>query len=389
MRFLQRIILIVSIFFNCIKISAQSSNKILLTDVELQYAITEAMNDLYNFKFEKCDSAFNVLKKNYPNHPLPYFLLGYSQYWRILPNEENTQFDEKFYAYMDTVIDLSEKLYDRNNKNFEAIFFLTAAHSFNGRRRSDNKEWARATLSGTKGLNYLKEGREFNDLSPEFLFGEGMFNYYAEWIPENYKAFKPIMWFYPKGNKQLGIKYLRECTQNAFYTRVEAMHYLMRILLFEEKQDTAAYTLAKYLHQNYPDNPVFHRMYARVLHSLGRVAECEKVSREIYKKYEEKYIGYEENTARYATFYIGWYNRYRNRELAKEFLKKNVEISEKIGAVKMYYYLYSLEALADMALEEKDKELAKKYLEKIQKNTDKKSEMRQRARKKILTMEND
>ena len=167
------------------------------------------------------------------------------------------------------------------------------------------------------------------------------------------------------------------------------MHYLMRILLFEEQKDTAALPLAKYLHENYPDNPVFHRMYARVLFSTGRGTECENVCKSIASKFEKKYVGYEENTARYAAFYLGYANRYRNKDAAKIYFKKNVDFSEKIGAVKMNYYLYSLEALADIAMEEYEFETAKIYYRKIEENTGRKSEMRKKARKKLKTLEKD
>lgn len=389
MNIFSKVVFTISLVFTLQLFSFPTKEKILLTDVELQFQITEAMNNLYNFKFEKADSAFIELKNKYPKHPLPYFLLGYSQYWRTMPNEVNTSNDPKFYAYMDTVINLADDIYDRDDKNFEAVFFLTAAHGFNGRRRSDNKEWATATYEGGRALKFLKEGREFNDLSPEFLFGEGLFNYFAEWIPENYKGLKPVMWFFPKGDKQKGIEYLKKSTQNSFYTRIEAMHYLMRIYLFEEQKDTAALPLAKYLHQTYPDNPVFHRMYARVLFSTGHGTECERVSNDIALKHQNKYPGYEENTARYASFYLGYANRFRNKDKAKKYFLKNVEFSEKIGAVKMNYYLYSLEALADIAVEEFEFENAKMYYRKIEQNTGRKSEMRKRTRKKLKSLEND
>lgn len=361
----------------------------LINSPELQYEITEAMDLLYNFKFEKADSIFKTYKTRFSNHPLPYFLLGYSQYWRTQPNEDSQVYDPAFYAYMDTVVDLSDKMYDKNDKDFEAIFFLTAAHAFNGRRRSDNKEWTRATFSGSKALHYLKLSREYNDLSPEFLMGEGLFNYFSEWIPENYKGLRPVMWFFPKGDKATGIKLLKQACDNAFYTRVESQHFLVRILLLEERKDTAAYPYAKLLHSNYPENPVFERLYARVLFSMGRYSECMRISESILAKIEAGKTGYEEVSGRYATFFLGWINRYRNKELAKKYFRQNIEYSEKIGAVKMNYYLYSLEALAQYAEEEKDKTAQAIYLKKIKENANKDHELYKTSKKKLKAVEND
>ncbi len=369
--------------------NAQSTSKALVNDVELQYEITEAMNLLYNFKYNQSDSLFRLLKEKHRKHPLPYFLLGYSQYWRIAPNEDLTIYDSKFYAYMDTVIDLAGKLFDADEKNFEAIFFLTAAHAFNGRRRSDNKEWTAATFSGSKALRYLQMGREFNEMSPEFLIGEGLFNYYAEWIPENYKAFKPVMWFFPKGDKNKGIQLLKLASQNAFYSRIEAQSYLIKILLFEEKKDSSAYPLIKLLHATYPDNPVFERLYARLLFSMGLNAECQRVSESILTKIEAHKTGYEEVSGRYATFFMGWNLRYRDRVKSKFYFEKNIAYSEKIKATKMNYYLYSLEALVQYAEEDKDFKLQKIYLEKIKENANRSHDLYKKSRKKLKMLDND
>lgn len=360
-----------------------SQPKALINDPQLQFEITEAMNLLYDFKFPEADSAFRVFRDRYKNHPLPYFLLGYSQYWRTQPNEDITDFDPKFYAYMDTVIDLSEKIYSKDKKNFEAIFFLTAAHAFNGRRQSDNKEWRRATVSGSKALNYLELSREFNELSPEFLLGEGLFNYFAEWIPENYKAFKPVMWFFPKGNKQKGIQFLKQCAENAFYTRTEAQHYLIKIYLYEEKKDSEALPIAQYLHQLYPNNPVFHRLYARTLFALGRYTECQTVSEGILTQIQNGRYGYEAISGRYASFFLGWINRYKNRELAKTYFETSIVYAEKVNAVKMNYYLLSLDSLAQMAEEDKETDKAIIYYEKIKKYADKNGDLYKKAQQKV------
>jgi hypothetical protein len=355
----------------------------LLTDPQIQYEITEEVNQMYNFQFAKADSQFQIFKKRFPKHPLPYFMLGYSQFWRIQPNEEVKIYDEPFYAYMDTVIDLAESMHKKDEKNFEAVFFLAAAYAFKGRLLSDREKWTGAVFAGSNALKYLKMSREFNDLSPEFLFGEGLYNYFAEWIPENYKAFKPVMWFFPKGNKELGIKLLKDACNNSFYTRTEAQHYFIKIMLFEEKKDLEALPTIKYLRTTYPDNPVFHRLYARILFNMGNYSECEKEALDIIAKVENGKNGYEAVCGRYASFFIAWINQSRNKEKSKEYYLKSVDYSEKANALKMNYYLYSLSALAQMAEQEKDNVKAMEYYKKIKENAGRKQEMYKKAKKYI------
>jgi hypothetical protein len=368
-------------------IKAQEKTPILLNDPQLQFEITESVNALYDFKFEKADSAFHIFKNKYKNHPLPYFLLGYSQYWRMQPNDNIKIFDRKFYSYMDTVIHLSEKLYDTDNKNYEAIFFLTAAYAFKGRIASERKEWLTATNAGRLSLKYLDKSEDFNDLSPEFLFGRGLYNYFRQWIPDNYKGFKPVMWFFPKGDKEKGIQYLKQCAENAFYTRIEAQFYLVIVYLFEEKKAQEAYSYAKNLHELYPNNPVFHRMYARILFTLGKSNECLAESKKILDKIDAKTLGYEEISGRYATFYLGYYSKWADPIKAKGYFLRTVAFSEKIGATKMNYYLYALQELAEMAKKDNDKANALLYNQKIKDNADKNHDLYKSARKYVR--END
>lgn len=352
-----------------------SQTQMLITDPEIQFEITEEMNLMYNFKFEKADSQFQILKKKYPKHPLPYFLLGYSQFWRIIPNERNLIYDTKFYAYMDTVIQFADDLYDKDAKNYEAIFFLTAAHAFKGRRQSDLEKWVPATNSGRKALKFLHKGQKFEEFSPEFLFGEGLYNYFREWIPENLKAFKPVMWFFAKGNKKLGIEQLKKCGENAFYTRIEAQHYLAKIYLFEENRVADAMPLAKYLHETYPENSVFHRLYARLYFQNGNTSMAEQISRTLLKRVVENKTGYEAEDGRFATFFIGWNNLSKNRDTAKYYLEKSVFYCEEAKANKMNYYFYSLDELAKIEDAIGNKQKAIEYRKKILDNASKRNDL--------------
>ena len=142
----------------------------LLTNPYVQMESTQAINDMYNFKFERSMSHFRYLKKEYGWHPLPYFLMGLNYWWRILPNFNNYQYDDTFYAYMDTAMVLAERLHEDYNK-VEGAFFLAATHAFKGRLHSERHDWGRAAAAGKSAMNYLEECRGNGDLSPELLFG--------------------------------------------------------------------------------------------------------------------------------------------------------------------------------------------------------------------------
>ncbi len=340
----------------------------LLINPFIQVESTEAINSMYNFEFEKANSHFTYLEKNYPWHPLPYLLKGLNYWWQIVPNYENTEYDDEFLANMEITKKLAENVYDKYNE-IEGAFFLAAAYAFEGRLYSERREYRKAAVAGSKSLKYLKECRGHETYSPELLFGDALFNYYAEWIREEYPLLRPLMVLFPKGDKKEGIEQLKKVTRNAFYSRTEAQFYLIRILSSGENQDLAeAIRVSKILHEDYPDNPYFHRYYARLLYQAGRYGTAEKVSLEILEKIEGGKRGYEENSGRYACFFLGHINEIRKKyDVAEAYYKRGMGYAEAIGATDMGYYFYSLLHLGSIANKEGDTDLAKDYYKQVKK----------------------
>jgi tetratricopeptide (TPR) repeat protein len=364
---------------------------LLLSDVNVQLQCTQALNELYNFKFAEAEEKFNSLKTGYGWHPLPYFLIGLSEWWKIMPNTKDTSHDAKFLAYMDTTIQVAERLHDEFPAyRAEAAFFLAAAYGFEGRLYSDEerKNWRKAASVGKDALDYLEESKAAQDLSPELLFGDALYNYFSVWVPENYPALKPILWFFPKGDKALGLKQLKEVSYNAFYTRTEAMVWLMRILNSYENDQFQALQISKYLNEEYPDNPYFHRYYARMLYSLGRYNEAEPVCKDILQRIDSGMVGYEGTSGRYAAFFLGQINESRKKyDDAKVNYLQCVKFAEEIDATETGYYLFSLIALGEIADRQGNKAEAKMYFKKVKDKAGRKDEAFKDAKKRLKKLE--
>lgn len=364
---------------------------ILISNIQMQIEISQALNDLYNFKFAKAEQQFRWFKQKYAWHPLPYFLLGLSEWWKIMPNTKVTEYDERFLAYMDSTIRVAENLYEKHPEyKIEAAFFLAAAHGFKGRLYSDEerKSWRKAAVEGKSALNYMEVSREKDHLSPELLFGDALYNYFSVWVPENYPAMKPLLWFFRKGDKQLGLKQLKEVSYNAFYTRTEAMVWLMRIMNSYENDQVRAFQIAEYLHQSYPDNPYFHRYYARMLYARGLYTDLEIQSKQILNKIDSAQVGYEATSGRYAAFFLGQLNEVRKRpDEAKKYYLLAVKYAEEIGATETGYYLFSLIALGEINEKQGNKAEAKKYFQMVKKKAGRKDEAFKDAKKRLKNLE--
>ncbi|HEY4650334.1 MAG TPA: tol-pal system protein YbgF, partial [Pontibacter sp.] len=279
----------------------------LLLNKEVQYELEGAVDNMYNFKYERAEKQFKSLRRRYPEHPLPYFLMGLSQWWKIVPtNIQTRQYDNLFFAYMDSTIQKAEELYDKNENNTEAAFFLAAANGFSARLHSERSNWRKATLHSKRAIQYMEIAKAGNGLSPEFLFGEALFNYYSIWIHENYKMLRPVLLFFPEGDKRLGLKQLRHVANSGFYTGTEAKFFLMKIYANEEGNLEESTKISQALAAKYPDNAYFQRFYARLLFVQGHFSMAERVSMDILHKLEQKMPGYEAVSGRYASYILGY-----------------------------------------------------------------------------------
>lgn len=362
------------------------STIILLADTKVQIEATEALNDLYNFKFEQAEKQFNWLKQKYGWHPLPYFLLGLSEWWKIMPNMKNTSHDDTFLAYMDTVVMLAKNLHEYPKHQVEASFFLAAGYGFKGRLYSDDerKNWRKAATVGKSALKYMHENKEKHYLSPELLFGDALYNYFSVWIPENYPILKPILVFFPKGDKELGIKQLKKVSFNAFYTRTEAQVFLMRILNNYENDRPTALEISRYLHATFPDNPYFHRYYARLLYSSGLYSAVKPMALDIIAKIDSGTIGYEAASGRYASFFLGQIFETRKKyDSAIYYYNQCLAYSEEIEATNRGYYHFALLGLGEIYERNEDAETAESYYRQVRKITKTKSRANKIAKQRI------
>ena len=356
----------------------------LLLDKDIQVELDGAVHNLYNFKYDRAEKQFRSLRRRYPNHPMAYFLLGLNTWWKIVPtNTQTKQYDRAFFAYMDTAITKAETMYKADNNNYEACFFLSAAYGFDARLHAERHDWRKATVSSKRSLTYLQRSNEANGLSPEFQFGQALFNYYAVWIPDNYPLLRPVLLFFPKGDKKKGIAQLRSVATNGFYTATEAKVYLMRILKNEENTPQQALPIARELAQRFPDNGFFERFYAYLCYDQGEFVECEKVSHDILDKINRGMPGYEGNSGRYASYFLAYLaqNRYRDLPKAKDYYQRCIVFAESTGDTAGGFYLFSNANLARLAVQEKDAVAARRYYTVLLDKADHKSEQYREAKK--------
>ncbi len=267
--------------------------------------VKAGVNQIYGIKFDDAERTFDVVVNEYPAHPSGKFFKAMITWWRILLDIDNESFDDKFYEQLEEVIDISDKILDKNDKNTDAMFFKGGALGFRGRLRAIRESWFKAALDGKDGLALVFKSYNANPNNVDIQLGFGIYHYYAEVIPQKYPAVKPFMIFFPAGDKNRGLKELGNVAWNGRYALIEARYFLMTLNFQFEENMNESRKWAKLLLYDFPNNPNFQKYYGLTFIRDNNYQEAVKIFRDIYNKGMHGYPGYNDYFKREASYYIG------------------------------------------------------------------------------------
>jgi tetratricopeptide (TPR) repeat protein len=263
------------------------------------------INAVYDLEFEKAEVEFFALAREYPSHPAGKFFLAMIDWWKILMTIDDESNDDKFIKKMDDVIDLCDSLLEVNENDVRALFFKGGALGFQGRLRANRSSWIKAANDGRRALPIVQKAYKIAPDNYDILLGIGIYNYYASTIPEKYPIVKPVMVFFPTGDKKKGIEQLTIASEKAKYASLEAKYFLLQLSYNYEHQYEKAFELSSSLLQQFPNNVVFHRYVGRSTFSLSKFGESQSAFAEIFKRCENNQRGYSGYAKREAAYYLG------------------------------------------------------------------------------------
>jgi len=177
-----------------------------------------------------------------------------------------------------------------------------------GELNAYRERWVAAAQDGKRGLDILNKVEELAPTNYDVMLGYGLYNYYAEKIPEDFPFVKPFLLFFPSGNKRLGIQQLRASAAKGRYTNYEAMYQLARIYYSYEGDYNNALLVARQLCGEFPDNVLFERYRGRACAQLGLAMEGDSVWMDVQRKCAAGRPGYGSSAEREARYYTGLYD---------------------------------------------------------------------------------
>ena len=294
--------------------------------------IKAGIKQIYSIQFDKAYRTFDILKEKYPQNPAGDFFNAMVLWWQILLDLHETRFDDLFYQKLENVIEQCDKILDENPNDYFGLFFKVGALGFRGRLLSVREKWLDAALDGKDALSLVYRIYELYPDDKDINLGLGLYNYYSDVIPKFYPFVEPLMYLFPKGNRELGLKQLTFVADSGRYAKYETRYFLLQAYYnFEKDNDKALYYCNELL-RDFPDNPKFENFLGRIYLRTRKFMKADSVFRSIYDKIQTEKRGYNTPTnERSDYYYLGAlaYRMFKDKE-AIDFFERSLEISEEL-----------------------------------------------------------
>jgi hypothetical protein len=258
----------------------------------LDERIQTGIKQIYNIEFEQAEKTFRSILTDYPENPAGRFFLAMVDWWKILLDLDNESYDQMFYQKLEDVIFHCNQILKKDKKNVDALFFKGGAIGFRGRLRALRDSWLKAADDGREALPIVEYASKLDPSNQDVQLGFGIYNYYAAVIPEEFPYIKPLMIFFPKGDKEKGIAQLVNTAQNGKYAKYEAQFFLMTLFFNYEKNYYEAKKYADNLTSLFPKNPSFQRWLGRIYARLGDWKNADSVFSNYLQKADSNFYGF-------------------------------------------------------------------------------------------------
>lgn len=291
---MQKFLLLASLMFAPLQAFTQTSDELILKSIPF----------IYDLKFDSAKVITQKVMEMSPERPEGYFFDAMIVWWNININKENTSLDGEFNRKADKVIEIADRILEKNEKDQNALFYKGGALGYKGLVSSLREDWFRAAESGKEALNLLQEAYELDPQNKDVVFGVGIYNYFAEYVPEVYPVVKPLMLIFPKGDKLKGLSQIKESAASAKFARTEARFVLTYLYLLYEKNYAESETYARSLHEEFPDNPVFEKYLLNSFVGQGKWIEAVTGWTRLLQKTDSSKFGYgSRSLARESNYY--------------------------------------------------------------------------------------
>ncbi len=331
--------------------------------------IIKGIDHVYKLEFDSANTIFQDFINADPKEPTGYFFQAMTEWWKIYLNKEDRSNDDNYLSKVDKCIKVCEERLDENENNDWATFLLGGVIGYRGFMNVMRDNWLKAIDDGKQGLNLIQKSYEQNPSNKDAILGLGIYNYAVDYVVERYPFLKAVLFFFPKGNKELGLTQLRDCADNGKFSKTEATVTLAYIHLSYEKNYPEAQKYALKLTSIYPNNPVFERFLGKCYVGLNNLTEGINLYQRMLIKADSNMSFYNNNyIRREANYYLGvCISRIGNLDEALKHYESTINICKSIDKEgdESPFYVFSLLGSGVIYEQKGNKSEAVKYYERV------------------------
>jgi len=287
--------------------------------------------------------------------------------WKRNVDRKNSSLDDKLNEKVERVSDLCDEILDKNKRDVDELIYKGASLGYRGLTKSLRENWLSAADDGRQALNLLDEALELSPRNKEALLGVGIYNYFADYIPERYTFLQPLMLIFPKGDKIKGVAQIKDAAENSKLAMYEAKYIIAYFNMQYERNFIESEVYCKVLNTEFPTNPVFEKMLYNCYSGSGRYSEALDGWIKVRNKSLNKENGYQyESVLREADYYISLslLKLVRLEEL-EQYINECEIISDKIDSEDTSFkvYTYLMQGMKNDMLDNRSKAI--EYYEKV------------------------
>ncbi|HZI64861.1 MAG TPA: hypothetical protein VFE44_08775 [Thermoanaerobaculia bacterium] len=281
---------------------AAAASPSILDDPNFVAHLDRGLARLYNLEVDAARAELGAAAAAAPDHPVGPFLDALPAWWSLLLDPDDPAPRRPVLAAMEETLARCARRLERDPRDADARFFMAAALAVRGRLRSLAGEWIAAARDGKRALDLVRELHREQPANEDLYYGLGLYDYYADVIPEEYPVFRPLKPFFPPADRARGLARLERAMRQGRFSRAEAAYALLEIEYLWREDAARALVHARWLRSLYPGNPVFVTYEGRSLAMLGDWSAARAVFVEVLRRRAAGRSGfgpYQEEMARY------------------------------------------------------------------------------------------
>jgi hypothetical protein len=331
----------------------------ILKDTASINLISNCVDDIYDFRFEKAHEASEKLNQLFPGHPAIHLLNGMITYWENYPLIPLSLLRNSYENDLRTCIRLCEENSDADNYP-EYLLSNLGARGMLLLFYADNNLSENVFPLAKTTYRYIRQSFDYSSFYPDFYFFTGLYNYYREAYPDAHPVYKVLAIFFPKGDRVKGLMELQTAAINSIMLKAESSSFLSHIYINFENNYQQAYNFSKSLHELYSANLEYLAVYIRNMLLVKKYDEAEDLIRLSDNKTKNTYF-----ESQLEVFDgILQEKKYHNNVLAQKYYKQGISDLSEFGYYGNEYAAYAYFGLSRISDINGDRQNKKMYRKK-------------------------